>query len=351
MQDWNSVIYPQQKVICYITSSVFLYYVLAIIILVICWPFINKRLVGFSIAVLLLGFLNFSFVQIICYVDYLVDFSRCTVYTRLTTILADLQHLVFDIYQMRKILPLLGSVVRNSYPLAILSWAFFIVRIGAFCAKSILQTVFVAPPVGGFIEVGKGICGNTINSVALVLIRVSSFSFEFLLFGELLYIIYRLKTDSRADDESRASAATSIERMLDCELFIFAIYFLMDLLFLVMLIVPNSGFQYGIFGTIYNAILPTVIIANSLCSKFLIQRYNTSIESYPQSQNEWQGYFRSKHLLQRNSLTNPSPNPALNLNIDMFKPKKEFEYSRDLETSAIIEPKIVARLPDNETPT
>lgn len=338
MSDWDKLVYPDLKNICFIASSVFIYYFIAIVVLILCWGYANKRLIIFSTVVLAIGFANFGIVQIICYVDYIVDFNRCAVYTRLTTIFGDIQHLTFDLYQMKKILPLLGSVVKKSKPLLILSWAFFAIRIVVFIIKNAMQTVFVAPPIGGFKQPGLGICGNTIKPIALIAIRLGSFSFEFLLFIELLYIIYRLKLDSRSEDEySRNSAAASIENMLDVELFIFAIYFAADLLILIMLLVPNSGYQYGIFGTIYNAILPTIVMANVICSRFFITRYKLSIGSYPQTQHEWNNYFRSIHQQnQTNSAVRPSSgSPNLSINLEMFKsrPRKEFQYSENFESN------------------
>ena len=342
MSDFNKV-YPILKTICYTTSSVFLYYLAAIAVLACCWRQINARLKVFATIVLLIGFLNFALVQIICYIDFLVDYGRCQWYTRLTTILGDLQHLAFDLYQMRKILPLLGSILKNPKPIFGVSWFFFAVRIAFYVLRSCVQKITISPPLGGFTAPGIGICGNTIDQFALLSIRLGSFAFEIVLFVELVYILLTLRKDSRIsiEDSSRLSTASSIERLLNVELFIFVIYFFMDATFLIVLIIPNGVLQYGIISTLFNAVLPTIIVANILCGMWYVKQHMKNSQ-YPQSL-ESERFLRSnaQQPVSSSATDQNSGNLGLNIEIDMFKTKKEFQYSTYLLIIRTFESQIV----------
>ena len=272
--NWDSLVYPQRKTVCYVASGVYIYYLFALGILVIFWRYVNSRTKMFTTIVLIFGSTQYSFVQILCYVDYLVTIDRCHIYTRFITILADLTDLTFDIYQIRRILPLLGSTLQNPTPWTILSYFLYLVRMGCFIAKNIIQTTVLNAPVGGFRDPNIGICANFIDSSILVAIRCGSFAFQFVLFGELMYIIYRLRTDSRnvlEQSNARITANQSIGRLFDIELGLFVFYFSMDTFFLIVLLIPNTG-PYIPYGTVYNAVLPTFVIANVLSGRWVAKK-------------------------------------------------------------------------------
>ena len=329
MSDFDKV-YPTQKTICYTTTSVFVYYIIAIAVLGGSWKHINSRLKLFSVIVILIGFIIFCIVQNICYIDILVDYTKCQWYTRSTTILADIQHLAFDLYQMKKVLPLLGSALQRPKPLYAISWFFFVVRIAFYIVKSALQTVFLVPPIGGFTTPGIGICANSIQQNALVAVRLGSFAFEVVLFVELLYILRIFRIDSRpsVNDSSRLLNSTFVEQLLSAELYIFAVYFILEATFLILLLVPNGTFQYGIIGTLFNAVLPTIIMANAICG---VWYSNPSIGS---TGGQHIRLVISSQILRSNaqqavlsSVGEDVRTPPLNIDIEMFKPKAEFQYS------------------------
>ena len=274
---WDELVPPDRKTICYFASGVYLYHIFASLLMVAFWKFVNKRVIMYSSIVLLVGVIQYSFAQVLCYIDYLVEISKCLIYSRFVTILGDLQHLTFDIYQMKKILPLLGPMLKNPQPLKFLSWFLFIVRLGCSIAKNWVQITLITPPVGGFTEVGIGLCATFNTPSVLVAVRVGSFLFEMLLFAELVFIMYRLRTDALHNVEppssrdSRVSATASIGKLLDAELLLFIVYFIMDVIFLFILIAQNVG-QVIPFATIYNAVLPTIIIANILCSRWIVMK-------------------------------------------------------------------------------
>ena len=272
---WYDLVPEQRKTVCYFASGVYIYHLIAMLTMIACWKYVNKRIIVYSSIVLVVGIFQYSGVQILCYIDYLVDFTKCNVYARLTTILGDVQHLSFDIYQMRKILPLIDSMVKNSIPLKITSWVFFGVRIGCAIAKNVVQLVMITPPIGGYTQEGIGLCATFNTPSVLVAVRVGSFSFELLLFGELIFIIYKLREQNLDSNDSNISKTTrSIGRLLDVELILFVIYFVMDGIFLVILLIQNVG-QVIPFATIYNAVLPTIILANVLCNRWIAQRFQS----------------------------------------------------------------------------
>ena len=290
-EDWNKLVYPQQKSICFVMSSVFLYYSISLLLLVVFWKYAQKRVLVVSTLILVLGFSAFAMLQVICYIDFLVEIGRCQVYSRLITSMGNLEHFIFDLYQIQKILPLTGTVFKNPKPIAIVSWILLFIRLGCFIAETVLQNPAIAPPLGGFRTPGYGICFNSVNRVdreLLVGIKVGSYAFEFLLFAQLVLIIYRLRRGPTGNMQNRKKPNTSINRLLDFELILFGIYFLLDAFFLVMFLVPNAGFVYAVSAIVYNAVLPTIIVGNILAIRWARLRYEAPVD-VPPNRTEEQG--------------------------------------------------------------
>ena len=269
---WDNFIYPQQKSICYVMSSVFLLYLSSLILLILFWKYVQRRVLFVSSAILVFGFVAFGLLQIVCYIDYLVEIGRCQIYSRLVSIFYSFEHLTFDIYQMQRILPLVGTIFDNPKPFKVASWIFFLIRLGCFIAEIIVQNPMVAPPLGGFRTPGYGICFNSVNRISrelLISIKVGSFSFEVLLFAELVYIIYLSKVKNRRNKIAlNSTSLDAVGRLLDFELVLFAVYFLLDAFFLIMFLVPNAGFVYAVSAVLYNAVLPIIVIANLLAIRW-----------------------------------------------------------------------------------
>ena len=279
--DWYSLVPTPRRTVCYFSTAVFLYHTLAIIIMLICWKYVNKRIILYSSIVLFFGFSQYAVAQILCYVDYIVDFMKCTSYARSITILGDVQHLAFDIYQMRKIIPLIGSMVENPLPLAIISWIFFVIRVGCAITKNVVQQIIIAPPEGGFTQPDFGLCTTFNNPQVLIAVRIGSFLFELVLFMELIYIMKRLRNGPNHQIETDTSRTThSIGRFLDVELTLFVVYFIMDLVFLIILLLQNISMVIP-FATMYQAVLPTIIIANVLCSRWIAKQ--RELDGHPRS--------------------------------------------------------------------
>ena len=300
---WESLVYPQVKSICYISSSIFLFYLFSLIVLVVFWKYVQKRVLLVSTIILTFGFIAFGLLQNVCYIDFLVEIMRCQIYSRLITILGNSIHVVFDLYQIQKILPLVGTVFSRPKPLIIMSWNLLAIRLGCFIAECILQNPAIAPPVGGFRTPGYGICFNSVNRVDRELyigIKVGSFLFELLLFGQLVFIIYRLKKSS----DRRRSIPT--ERLLDIELYLFGFYFIMDPFFLIMFLVPNAGFTYSVSAILYNAVLPSIVVANIFAIRWARLRQEAPID-LPPARSEEAGTTPTQRDSQSYQITSINP--------------------------------------------
>ena len=339
IESWESLVYPQRRTVCFVGSGVCLYYLTALAILLLFWKHLNRNIKRFTTVVLIFGSLQYIILQIFCYVDFLMPLWKCRIYTRVITILSDLTDVTFDIYQLERILPLAGSTLRNPFPLKVLTWVLYIFRVGSFIAKNVIQEAILNPPLGRYRELGVGICASYNDPSLLVVFRCIAFLFPFCLFMQICYIIYRLAKDSRPVLErssTRLNATKSIGRLLEIELGLFVFYFTMDIFFLTVLLLPNSG-PYIPYGTVYNAVLPTFVIANVFCGRWVAMRRRRVERNGPQSTSPTQRgsasysqpmLYSYEQEARPSSAINNRESPQLGIDSNMFESKSAYKFPR-----------------------